>query len=427
MKLNGRWIWSVGAVGLAVVGVSLGHFTRTSYDAKRGFPELERIYATNPAPIRDDGSRPMGGRSAGEYFDNVLEILKEQFVDPIRDETPLAHGAVSSMLQSLRDPGTRFYSPVEWRRYRDQLEGKYEGLGADLAIIWKGEGSNTELPLTVVSVFDSGPGHKAGLLPGDVIEEVNGNWVASRSLLNDLAIASEKRQKGEITDEEYQIEFERLREKSLGAISINDALERVQVSSREPVNIMVLRKGVPVTITVTLASGSFDLVEKDADIIRIRTFGRGVDTRMSDVLSTSGDVTVDLRNNPGGSFEIMENCLAQLIPQGEYARIVTKRGSPAVPLLLKSGAKHRLNIIVLVNEGTAREAELFAVALRDRANAKLVGGPTAQLGFLSDHYTLADGSGYTLTRGHFVDLQGTSLLVERLVSGSSPSNQEGGN
>jgi carboxyl-terminal processing protease len=369
----------------------------------------------------------MGGRSAGEYFDNVLEILKEQFVDPIRDETPLAHGAVSSMLQSLRDPGTRFYSPSEWKRYLDQLDGSYEGLGADLAIIWQGEGSNTELPLTVVSVFDSGPGHVAGLLPGDVIEEVGGNWVASRSLLNDLGVASEKRQKGEISDEEYQIEFERLREKSLGAISINDALARVQEASRDPIELTVLRKGVPVKITVTLSRGSVDLVEKSGDVIRIRTFGRGVDARLSDVLPTSGDVTIDLRNNPGGSFEIMERCLAQLIPPGEYASIVTKRGSPAVPLRLKSGAKHRLGITVLVNEGTAREAELFAIALRDRANAKLIGGPTAQLGLLSDRYTLSDESGYTLTRGHFVDLQGTSLLVDRLVAGGRSREQEGGN
>lgn len=418
MKLTGRWTWAGVALAIMLTGGLLGSFVRGRYEASFGHPEFGGMYASAPA-VRDDGSDLMGGRTPGQYFQTVLDLLEDQFVDPIRDETALAHGAARFMLQSLRDPGVRFYSPEEWSRYLDSFEGKYVGLGADLAIRWQGDDEQIRLPLTIVSVYDGGPAAKAGLRAGDVIEDVDGKWVASRSLLNELAIAGEKRSRGEITDEQYQNEFERLREKSLQAIPIDKAIELLEKPSDSPLKITVLRSGKPIKAEVLLAAGNFEPIERIGDSIRIRSFGRDVDSKLARMLPKSGQVTLDLSDSPGGSFQVMERCLEQLLPSGEYGKIQTKKGKQASSLTIEAGVSRPLSITVIVNRGTAREAEMFAVALRDRAAARIVGGPTARLGILCDRYTLLDGSGYTLTRGSFFDLSGNSLYVP------SPDKGEG--
>lgn len=418
MKSHGKWIWVGAALAVVATGATWGYVARSKYDHRKGFPLLNEIYATNSAEVRDDGRVLMGGRSPAEYFDHVLLLLKEQFVDPIRDETPLAHGAVTSMLQSLRDPGSRFFTAEGWKRHLAEMEGEYEGLGASMVILWKGEDADTQLPLTVVSVFEGGPADKAGIKAGDVIEEVDGRWVASRSLFRELAVAGEKRRNGEITEEDYQKEFERLRDKSLNAISINRAIEILEKSSDEPIKLTVLRNGKPVTTEVKLDTGQFEPISKEGDVIRIRSFGHDVDVKLADLLGSSESVTIDIRNNFGGSFEVMERCLALLIPKGEYAKLLTKRSKEPAPLSLSNGAEKIRQITVVVDKGTAREAEAFAAALRDRAKAKVVGGETAALGILCDRFTLSDSSGYTITRGRFADLSGTLLYSIQTDSAS---------
>lgn len=418
MNRSGKLTWATLGLAVTLAGGLSGHFLRNRYEASTGHAEFERMYASVPA-FRDDASSLLGGKTPGQYFQKVLELLKDQFVDPIRDETPLAHGAARFMLQSLRDPGVRFFSPGEWSSYLESFDGKYVGLGADLAILWRGEDDQIQLPLTIVSVYDGGPAAKAGLKAGDVIEDVNGNWVASRSLLGELAVAGEKRSRGEMTEEQYQKEFERLREKSIQAIPINRAIDLLQKPSDSPIRMTVLRNGKPVEVDVVLTSGTFEPIERVNDSIRIRSFGKAVDLELARMLPASGELKLDLRDNPGGSFHVMERCLQLLIPAGEYGKLQTKRNNAPVPLTIAGGVDKPLSITVIVNGGTAREAEMFASALRDRAGARILGGRTAGLGILCDRYTLPDRSGYTLTRGSFVDLRGQSLFVQSQQMGGS--------
>jgi C-terminal processing protease CtpA/Prc len=109
----------------------------------------------------------------------------------------------------------------------------------------------------------------------------------------------------------------------------------------------------------------------------------------------------------------MEACLSALIPAGEYAKSRRRPDLKIEPLGLGAGTKVKRTIRVVVNQGTAREAELFVAALRDRSGATVEGGPMSGLGQRLDRHVLDDGSGYTVPTARFFDLAGTPLFVDR--------------
>ena len=121
-------------------------------------------------------------------------------------------------------------------------------------------------------------------------------------------------------------------------------------------------------------SGQFEPISKEGDVIRIRSFGHGVDVKLADLLGSSESVTIDIRNNFGGSFEVMERCLALLIPKGEYAKLLTKRSKEPAPVSLSNGSERIRQITVVVDKGTAREAD--RIRLSTVRHPRLAAGPS---------------------------------------------------
>jgi C-terminal processing protease CtpA/Prc len=64
---------------------------------------------------------------------------------------------------------------------------------------------------------------------------------------------------------------------------------------------------------------------------------------------------------------------------------------------------------VLVDRGTYNVAELTALAIRQTANARIFGMPTFGDASQTNLYQLKDGSGFTLTVGRYVGLDGTKF------------------
>ena len=62
---------------------------------------------------------------------------------------------------------------------------------------------------------------------------------------------------------------------------------------------------------------------------------------------------------------------------------------------------------MLVNKGTAGEAEALAVALRDKGVATLMGSRTFGDALVQTLFPLGDGSGFLLTTGKLVGASGT--------------------
>ncbi|HWP31312.1 MAG TPA: S41 family peptidase [Fimbriimonadales bacterium] len=354
--------------------------------------------------------------SGGEFLDHIMDIVHGIYVEEIKDETPLAHGALDFLFQELHDTGSRFYTPKEWKIQQDILKGIYRGIGANVIVFHQVKDNQPEFPIVVVSVPMDSVAWKAGLRPGDVIEEINGKWVASRWLVADVHAARMKLRKKQITQKQFDELFSWVKNKIENLILVPQALQQLLEPTTGETKLKILRNGKPKLITIQRDVHRVELVEIDGNTIRIRGFDPSVPVALKKFLEDKKEITIDLRENGGGSFESMQACLELLIPEGTYAQIKREPDKPLEPLRIERGVAQPIKIDVYVDEGTAREAELFAVALRDRANAKWIGSSTFGLGAKIERFTLQDGSGYTLTSGMLYDIAGKPLYRLQNIS-----------
>jgi carboxyl-terminal processing protease len=403
---RGKLFWAAAIFVTACAGLLGGNWLRERQDIGIEPQNTAEMFAGTYASSDDAGfSQP----PSGSYFDDVRRLIENDYVDRDLDETKMARGAAQYLLQELGDPATRFYDPEEWKAYTGMFEGQYSGIGADLAIRPEKSPQGIIYPVRVVSVADGGPAAKAGLRSGDWVDEVNGKWVASRSLIRDWQIANNKFDSKQITREEFDSVFESLRKRSENMTTAFTALDELAVKSG-PVRLKIRRGDQTIEVSLNREAYRVAPVELVGDIIRIRSFSNNARSELSKLLEGKQEVKLDIRGNPGGRLANVLSCLALFLPPGEFAKVESRPDRPLQSLSLKTGAPNTYKVTVLVDSGTAREAELFAAALRDRIGAT-VEGTMCGLGQRTEWYSLADGSGYTVTSGRFKDLAGKSLYT----------------
>jgi C-terminal processing protease CtpA/Prc len=119
---------------------------------------------------------------------------------------------------------------------------------------------------------------------------------------------------------------------------------------------------------------------------------------LADSLPRLRTLVLDIRDNPGGDLHAALEAARLFLPPRaeivtlEYADVnhqTTFAGDAG-------GAKFDRALVVLVNAGTASEAEVFAAALQENQRARLVGNRTAGRGRLVSLFPLPDGAALRL-------------------------------
>jgi C-terminal processing protease CtpA/Prc len=129
-------------------------------------------------------------------------------------------------------------------------------------------------------------------------------------------------------------------------------------------------------------------------------FVDGTAAKLRDVAQRSASLTLDLRNNPLGSYDAMRACLQAVAPDGDYGTFVHPRGK-GQPLTVKGGNPKPPKIKLLVDGSTRGPAEIFATALAAKGLATLSGAKMGGDLSLLRTTELQDGSGYTLAVGDY--------------------------
>ncbi len=102
---------------------------------------------------------------------------------------------------------------------------------------------------------------------------------------------------------------------------------------------------------------------------------------------------IDLRNNPGGSLDIVVEIADRVLPDCNITTLEGKLVDP--PREYRSDDKEKLEIpyVVLVNENSASASEVFSSAVQDNQAAKLVGTKTFGKGIVQTSWSLGEGMG----------------------------------
>lgn len=124
---------------------------------------------------------------------------------------------------------------------------------------------------------------------------------------------------------------------------------------------------------------------------------------------------LDLRNNPGGSYEDAVRVANLFIPDGILARLRERERERTVYEARPRERAWEGEVVVLVDRGTAGAAELVAAALKSRGRARLLGEKTAGVGAYQETLALPNGGALRLSVAKYQDPNGKPWHGEGLA------------
>jgi len=414
--------------------------TKTSFVTAAGvtFAALSVVYGSYARDCLDNG-KPVGTLNdptpqgyevsnnqipEDDFYRGLVSLLKREYVEPITDERKLAIGAVKGMVESLQDPRSMFMNPDEFRVYMNAREGKYEGVGVDLAFD-KGHPSSADsltpadmeqlsIPrLKVVAVTPGGPADRAGVRPGDWVESVESHWVLNPLLVEQYrsavatlngkdaktvsASVSKARQ-----DQVTQI-GKTLKAKLDTMIMPAKARDMLTIGDKGAVTVVWHRGDGLRTTTIVRKDSEVPEVQSDGDVITVR-FSEGSADKLRKVIAGKSDVILDLRDNSNGDFQAMEQCLSVVAPSGTYGYLHSDKPGKSRTFSIATGNPRPPKMTILVDSSTRGAADIFASALAYKHLAKLHGVSSNDKSVI-EVVSLPDGSGYTLATSEYVTQQ----------------------
>ncbi len=283
------------------------------------------------------------------------------------DDRLLWDNVYSAMFDSIGDPYSTYMTAEEYAAYVADRSGNYVGIGISV-VFDKATGG-----AYVHRVTTDSPAAKAGLLPGDIV----------------TAIEDTK-----LTSETY-----------------TEALDLVKGEEGTSVKLTVLRDGESLQIQAIRGKMKtenvfYEKLEGSVAYIQILSFSEDVTTsQFESALKQAAaegctSYVFDLRNNPGGSLDVICKCLDLLLPEGDIVHIVSADGKSES----RKSDKERFPdapMAVLCNGNTASAAELFTADLRDYGLATIVGETTFGKGTMQSISPLSDGSAVKITHRYY--------------------------
>jgi carboxyl-terminal processing protease len=284
-----------------------------------------------------------------------------------KNDVELYHGALRGMMSSL-DPDSSYLSAEEFANYQKGQQGP--GAEAGMELVFK------EHLLTAVSVLDGGPADRAGLKAGDHITKIDGQLIRNT------------------TTQEGGHYF--------------------QGPAGKTLKLEVIRNGLvkPLELSVTLeplgpAVTRVRMLPDGYAYLRLPYFTNDVPRLLAQDLTSLTKATppakgliLDLRNNARGSVEQAVRTASLFLGK---QKVVSTRGRQSSSEQTYQGTereqvlKSPLPLVVLVDQGTARAAEILAGALQENRRGILLGDKTFGLCGITKVMPLEDGSALLMT------------------------------
>jgi len=358
---------SVGAAAILLIIAVIITFQITYLTVNNKYKnllnEMEIAYGSETG---ESGNITGSGTDISSKLNTVDEIVRNTYVGEI-DEEYLSDYIIRGYIAGIGDKYAYYMSSEEYIEFVSDQRGELVGIG--VMVIYNGDYSAIE----VVTVMPDSPALEAGILPGDLIVNVEGEAVGELGYYPAIA-----RVKG---DEGTNTNFQVLR------IGSNGVSEYIDFSiTRAPVT----------SLSVTYRQYN----DTNIGIIKILQFDATTPTQFKDAiinLQAAGveKFVFDLRDNPGGELNSITSILDYLLPEGPIIRAFDKAGNWTQ--IDSDKDQFEAEMVIIVNENTASAAELFSSAMKDYEKATLVGTLTYGKGTMQSVMTLPDYSAISVS------------------------------
>jgi len=276
-----------------------------------------------------------------DIFTTLYRELNIFYVDET-DPGDLMKKAIDSMLESL-DPYTTYIPESEMEDFRFMTTGQYGGIGAII--------SKREDYVIISEPYEGFPAHKAGLIAGDKLIEING--------------------------------------KSVKGKSTEDVSKFLKGQPNTTVNVVIEREGLDKPFTVELKREEvkvksvpyFGMIDGEIGYIKMISFTRNVSNEIEEAfkeLSKENDLKgliLDLRGNPGGLLNEAVNTTNLFVDKG--LKVVSTKGKvkdwDKDYITLNKPLDKDIPLVVLINSRSASASEIVSGAIQDLDRGVVIG------------------------------------------------------
>ena len=342
-----------------VIILVLGAFAAGLYTGRRG----ERVERESFFNLGSLIKKPTD--ISFDLFWDVWNELKDKYIDESKmSEQNMYYGAISGLVQSLEDPYTAFMNPEEYKKFEEDMEGTFEGIGAEIGI--------KHGKLTVVAPLNGSPAEKAGLMAQDIILKID--------------------------------DIESL------YLTLPEAVSLIRGPKGSQVKLTVSREGLAQTKEITITRDvikveniTWGMRENNICYIKIGQFEENTQDQLQQIIDKvlaqgANKIILDLRNNPGGYLNEAVKVASNFL--GPDKVVVVQKGRDDGSKEFRSEGEGKLrdfSTVVLVNGGSASASEIVAGALQDYKKAIIIGEKTFGKGSVQNLETFRQGAALKIT------------------------------
>lgn len=293
-------------------------------------------------------------------------------------------GMIQGLAASLNDPYTFFLPPVENKQFADDISGKFEGVGMEIAV--------RDSIVTVVTPLKGTPAERAGIRSGDHVLKIDGE--ETRGMDVESAVKKIRGPKGSIV-----------------------VLTIERDGWTEPREIEVTRDVINVPVVVT------ELRDDGIFVISLYSFTANSSALFRNALrefieSGSTKLILDVRGNPGGYLDAAVDMASYFLPSGKPV-VTEDYGGKAHNIVHRSSGYNvfndNLKMVVLVDRGSASASEILADALHAYGIATLVGTATFGKGSVQELVEITPETSLKITVARWIGPDGEPIPLSGIT------------
>ena len=317
----------------------------------------------------------VGSDTSSEFseFKKAYDHIVNSYVKEV-DREKLINAAIDGMYSYLNDEYSIYMDKNTTESLKQRLDGEYTGVGIEI-ITNKDDGK-----IIINKVFSNSPASEAGLKVGDQLIALDG-------------ILLEGKENTYVSDTIKN--------------SKNDTFRVKYLRNNKEYEITLKRKNVTIDSVVSEEYGN-------VGYIQIQTFSattsKQVKNKINDFGSNIDSIVVDVRNNTGGYLSSAYEISDYFIAKGKPIYQLKNKNNKITKYNAKSGIlKPFKGVSVLINGFSASASEVLTLALKESANATIIGVKSYGKGTVQEKDILSSGAMVKYTTAYWLSPKGNSI------------------